>query len=136
MPDFDWHGKDNPHVVLGYQPPTAVYASGDSVRIRQQADQTEDYDPEIFLTPQGALAVAWRLIEVAHLAGLPTPSLSLMVEPDRPPISREALERAADEVFGPGNDSLPSDDEPAAPPLLAEMARRDPQRGEGRADAA
>jgi hypothetical protein len=133
---FDWHGTDNPHVVLGYQPPTAVYHDGDSVRIRQQADQTEDYDPEIFLTPQGALAVAWRLIEVAHLAGVPGPSLSLMVEPERPTISREALERAADQVFGPGNDSLPPEDAAAAPPLFAEMAKRDPQRGEGRANAA
>jgi hypothetical protein len=137
MADFDWHGSDNDSVVLGYQPPTAVYSSGDSVRIRQQADQAEDHDPEIFLTPQGALAVAWRLIEVAHLAGLPEPSLSLMALEDRPTMNRDAIEHAADRMFGPGKNCLPADDrEQGEAPLLVEMARRGHAQGKGQADAA
>ena len=71
--DFDWFDDSDPRIVLGYQPPTSVYASEGSIRIRQKADETEEYDPELFLTPLGALAVAWRLIAVAKEAGLPAP---------------------------------------------------------------
>lgn len=89
MSDFDWFGeKDRDAIVLGYQPPTAVYSTtrGDVV-VRQKADAMEEYDPEIFLTPQGALAVAWALIEQAHLVGLPEPSLSLVESAHWPPRS-------------------------------------------------
>jgi hypothetical protein len=88
---FDWFGeKDRDAIILGYQPPTAVYSTtrGD-ICIRQKADATEEYDPELFLTPQGALAVAWTLIEEAHNVGLPEPSLSLMAEsPHWPPVTK------------------------------------------------
>jgi hypothetical protein len=91
MSHFDWHSdKDSDAMVLGYQPPTAIYRTkSGSVVIRQKAYEMEEYDPQVFLTPQGALAVAWRLIEEAHLEGLPSPSLSLMTESEHwPPAGR------------------------------------------------
>lgn len=88
---FDWFGeKDRDAIILTYQPPTAVYSTtrGD-ICIRQKADATEEYDPELFLTPQGALAVAWALIDQAHLVGLPEPSFSLMGESAHwPPVTK------------------------------------------------
>lgn len=100
---FDWFGeKDRDAIILGYQPPTAVYSTtrGD-ICIRQKADPQEEYDPELFLTPQGALAVAWALIEEAHLVGLPQPSLSLMVEsahwPPKPAATNQPAPRPIEE---------------------------------------
>jgi hypothetical protein len=118
MSDFDWFGeKDRDAIVLQYQPPTAVYRTkAGSIVVRQKMEQTEEYDPEIFLTPQGALAVAWALIEEAHLEGLPQASLSLMVESEHwPPVHRRPgpTETHAPEA-GPPNDGTPG-------PLLAAM---------------
>lgn len=97
MGDFNWHGDENAEdIVLNYQPPTAVYQTkGGGVCIRQKADETEEYDPQIILTPQGALAVAWRMIEAAHAVGLPAPSLSLMAESENwpPPEARPRRRR-------------------------------------------
>jgi len=107
--DFDWHGKkDRDSIILTYQPPTAVYQTvGGNVVVRQKADETEEYDPQIFLTPQGALAVAWALIEEAHLVGLPEASGSLMVEsPHWPPVSQRPKQPAD------GGDTTPSEPGP------------------------
>lgn len=124
---FNWFAEDDSRIVLGYQPPTAVYHEGESIRIRQKADETEEYDPEVFLTPHGALTVAWRLIEVAHLAGVPYPSLSLFQQmPDRPPPNLAELQRFVAKTFGKG-DTLPEENDP---PLLAEMERRASENGE------
>jgi hypothetical protein len=117
--DFDWHGeKDRDAILLGYQPPTAVYRTKDgSIIIRQKADETEDYDPQVFLTPQGALAVAWALIEQAHLEGLPSPSGSLMVESEHwPPVGAKVEP-----------DDSP-DDADAPDPLLAAMEAANDKR--------
>jgi len=120
--DFDWFGNsdDNTSIILSYQPPTAVYSTkGGGVCIRQKADAQEEYDPQILLTPQGALAVAWALIEEAHLVGLPSASLSLMGESEHwpPPIRRP--ER-------PGDDSPAGPDTPPPGPLLAAMEAKPP----------
>mgnify|MGYP003378630191 CR=1 FL=1 len=110
--DFDWFGNsdDSNSIILTYQPPTAVYSTkGGGVCIRQKADETEEYDAQILLTPQGALAVAWALIEEAHLVGLPSPSLSLMTESEHwpPPIRRP--ERPEDNgPEGPGTNEPPA----------------------------
>lgn len=126
--DFNWSGTgdDADSIILSYQPPTAVYSTrGGGVCIRQQKDYTEEYDPEILLTPQGALAVAWALIEEAHLVGLPSPSLSLMAESEHwpPPIRRP--ERPGDDTTaGPG--SPRSDETPPPGPLLAAMEAKPP----------
>src|SRR5690348_1788030 len=78
MAEFDW-SKDSDAVVLPHQPQTAVYRNGlGQVVVRQEKSEWEEYDPSILLTPQGALAVAWAMIEEAHLVGLPQPSSSLM----------------------------------------------------------
>lgn len=101
---FDWFGeKDRDAIILGYQPPTAVYSTtrGD-ICIRQKADAQEEYDPELFLTPQGALAVAWALIEEANLVGLPQPSLSLMAESEHwPPKTNQPAPAPAPAEPGP-----------------------------------
>jgi hypothetical protein len=114
--DFDWHGdKDSDSIILSYQPPTAVYSTkAGGICVRQKADETEECDAQVLLTPQGALAVAWALIEQAHLVGLPEPSLSLMVEgPHWPPI----IGRGDTEAPAP----KPSPDKAGAGPLLAVM---------------
>jgi hypothetical protein len=95
--DFDWHGdKDRDAILLTYQPPVAVYRTrAGEIVIRQKADETEEYDAQIFLTPQGALAVAWALMEDAHLAGLPEPSLQLFADsPHWPPANRRPAPQA------------------------------------------
>ena len=119
--DFNWSGTgdDAESIILSYQPPTAVYSTrGGGVCIRQQKDYTEEYDPEILLTPQGALAIAWALIEEATLAGLPQPSLSLMAESEHwPPVYRRP-QRPAD--VDSAADAAPSG------PLLDVMEGRAP----------
>jgi hypothetical protein len=94
--DFNWNsGDDSESVILPHQPRTAVYSTkGGGICIRQEADAYEEYDPQLLLTPQGALAVAWALIEEANLVGLPEPSLSLMTESANwpPPTRRPALD--------------------------------------------
>ena len=76
-------------MILPYQPRTAVYSTrGGGICIRQERDAYEEDDPQLLLTPQGALAVAWALIEEAHLVGLPAPSPSLMVQSEHwPPVT-------------------------------------------------
>lgn len=116
MSDFDWHGgKDADAIILQYQPPTAVYSSkAGNVVIRQKADESEEYDPQILLTSQGALAIAWALIEEAHLIGLPEIPGSLMVESEHwPPSTRRTDTPAQD---GP---RIANEDE--AGPLLKAM---------------
>jgi hypothetical protein len=89
MSDFKWDGDDADSVILPHQPRTAVYSTrGAGIVIRQERDAYEEDDPQLMLTPQGALAVAWALIEEAHLVGLPSPSPSLMVESEHwPPVT-------------------------------------------------
>jgi hypothetical protein len=95
MNDFDWHGNGgSSDILFSYQPPTAVYPTKDGgICVRQKADEMEEYDSEILLTPQGALAVAWRLIELGHQIGLPKPDLDLMAQPV---------------VFGPAKPAAPA----------------------------
>jgi|SRR6185312_11716683 len=83
MSDFKWNGDDADAVVLSWQPRTAVYRSeSGNVIIRQEADgMYDDEDDQVFLTPMGALQTAWRLIEVAHEAGIPKPDRKLMAKP-------------------------------------------------------
>lgn len=77
MAEFDW-SKDADAVVLPYQPQTAVYANGQGqVVVRQEKSDWEEYDPTILLTPQGALTVAWAMIEEARRVGLPEPPPAL-----------------------------------------------------------
>lgn len=105
MSDFKWDGDDADSVILQRQPRTAVYQTqGCGICIRQERDEYEEYDPQLLLTPQGALAVAWALIEEAHLVGLPEPSASLMVEgPHWPPPGR----RTKHHSVGPEQDAGP-----------------------------
>lgn len=119
MGEFNWHGDDDADaVVLQYQPRTAVYRTkGGNVVIRQEKDAYEEFDPELFLTPQGALAVAYRLIEEAHLAGLPQPSLSLMTGPE---MGIEQMTRQAD-AFPANPEAEHSPPLPEPGPLLAVM---------------
>ncbi len=94
MSDFKWDGDDADSVILPRQPRTAVYSTqGGGICIRQEKDDYEEYDPQLLLTPQGALAVAWALIDEAHQVGLPCPSASLMVESEHwPPPGRRREE--------------------------------------------
>jgi|GEM_PF-3920829 len=88
--DFEWNGKDADAVRLQHQPRTAVYSTATgNVVVRQEADAMQEHDDMIYLTPQGALTIAYALIEEAHLVGIPQPSLSLMTE-DMPGPDREA----------------------------------------------
>lgn len=128
--DFDWFGeKDADAIILSYQPPTAVYSTkGGGVCIRQKADPIEEYDPQILLTPQGALAVAWALIEEAHLVGLPQASLSLMAESEHWPPAGMLRRRSEDGLRDAPGTSAPSTpaetpETPETPPgpLLAAM---------------
>jgi hypothetical protein len=116
--DFKWDGDDADSVILPYQPRTAVYSTrGGGICIRQERDAYEEDDPQLLLTPQGALAVAWALIEEAHLTGLPTPSLSLMVESEHwPPIHRRGEPPAP---AGPVVEPAQAEGEPG--PLLKAM---------------
>ena len=112
MSDFKWSSDDADSVILQHQPRTAVYRSqAGGVIVRQEGDMGEE-DQLIYLTPQGALAIAWVMIEEAHAIGLPEPSLTLMVEsPNWPPI------------IGKPNTDTPAP-KPAPPgPLLAVMER-------------
>lgn len=88
--EFKWNGDDADAVILPHQPRTAVYSSSTgNVVVRQEADAMQENDDLIYLTPQGALAVAWALIEEAHLVGLPEASGSLMVESAHwPPVTK------------------------------------------------
>jgi hypothetical protein len=117
MAEFKWDGDDSNAVILPRQPRTAVYSGRQgNVVIRQERDECEEYDPQIMLSPQGALAIAWALIEEAHLIGLPEPSGSLMVEsPNWPPITKRTDKPAK---LGPRH--KPNDGEPE---LLAAMNR-------------
>ena len=94
MADFQWNTDDADAVILQHQPRTAVYSSKTgNIIVRQEADAMQEHDDLIYLTPHGALAIAWALIEEAHLVGLPSPSLSLMVESEHwPPVTRRAQE--------------------------------------------
>jgi hypothetical protein len=105
MSDFKWNTDDADSVILPYQPRTAVYSTaGGGVVIRQERDAYEEDDPQLMFTPQGALAVAWALIEEANLVGLPTPSLSLMQESEHwPPVMRRVKEAAASAEPGQGD---------------------------------
>ena len=77
MAEFDWK-TDIDAVVLPHQPQTAVYANeAGQVVVRQEKADWEEYDHQVFLTPQGALAVAWAMIEEAHRMGLPEPPPAL-----------------------------------------------------------
>lgn len=86
MADFDWR-DDADAIVLGWQPRTAVYANGivggRGVVIRQEADGFSDDrgDDVIYLTPMGAMQIAWRLIQAAHECGIPIPPRKLMATP-------------------------------------------------------
>lgn len=129
--DFDWNGdKDADAIILSYQPPTAVYSTkGGGVCIRQKADAYEEYDPQVLLTPQGALAVAWALIEEAHLVGLPQPSLSLMGESEHwPPMYRRMSEADLREPPNktPAPEASTAPETPAPGPLLAAMEAKAP----------
>ena len=131
--DFDWHGdKDADAIILSYQPPTAVYSTkGGGVCIRQKADPMEEYDPQVLLTPQGALAVAWALIEEAHLVGLPSPSLSLLGEREHWPPAGMLRRRGEDGLREPPNntpapEASPAPETPAPGPLLAAMEAKAP----------
>src|SRR4051812_13554666 len=97
MSDFKWNGEDADSVILPYQPRTAVYRTEEGgICIRQERDMYEEDDPQLLLTPQGALAVAWALIEEAHLVGLPSPSVSLMTASEHwPPITKRTDEPAS-----------------------------------------
>jgi hypothetical protein len=84
MSEFKWDGEDSDAVILTWQPRTAAYRNGQGgLTIRQEADAySEDRgDDQIFLTPMGALSLAWRLIELAHEAGIPKPDRLLMSKP-------------------------------------------------------
>jgi hypothetical protein len=113
--DFKWDADDADSVILPHQPRTAVYGTrGGGIVIRQERDAYEEDDPQLHLTPQGALAVAWALIEEAHLVGLPSPSLSLMVESEHwPPPTRRHEE--------PGNLRPLVPEDPEDGPLLKAM---------------
>lgn len=97
MAEFQWNAADADAVILQHQPRTAVYSSATgNVIVRQEADAMQEHDDLIYLTPQGALTVAWALIEEAHLVGLPSPSLSLMGEDQHwPPPQRRTEEPGA-----------------------------------------
>ena len=103
MSDFKWNTDDADSVVLQHQPRTAIYhTQGGSVVVRQEGEFGED-DELIYLTPHGALVVAWRLIEEAHLVGLPQPSPSLMVESETwPPIAPKPSADPQPETPEPG----------------------------------
>ena len=112
MSDFNWNAEDADSVLLPHQPRTAVYSTkGGGICIRQECDgYCDESDDQVLLTPQGALAVAWALIEEAHLVGLPSPSASLMVEsPNWPPVTKRTKAQPA------------TDQEPEAGPLLQAM---------------
>lgn len=83
MSDFQWNGDDADSVVLSWQPRTAVYRSKTGVVIRQESDGIcDDHgDDQILLTPMGALAVAWKIIETAHDIGIPKPDRKVMAKP-------------------------------------------------------
>lgn len=102
--DFDWYGND---VVLGWQPRTAVFGTtACEVEIRQEnIGGVFDRDVQVFLTPVGALQVAWRLIEVAHELGLPTPCRELMTGLDTGPLAPAAPTNTASAVDTPSPDS-------------------------------
>jgi hypothetical protein len=82
MSDFKWNGEGAEAIVLGWQPRTAVYvADNGTIVIRQEADGYVDEDDDlVYLTPMGALQIAWKLIEVAQ-AGIPKPDRKLMAKP-------------------------------------------------------
>jgi hypothetical protein len=111
--DFKWNSDDADAVVLSWQPRTAVYctASGNVV-VRQEADpMVDDNDDQVFLTPMGALAVAWEMIRVAHELGIPTP----------PPELRKAIN------IGPAGPVVTKSPSVDPGPLLAVMeAANDP----------
>lgn len=111
--DFKWDGDDADSVILPKQPRTAVYSTrGGGICIRQERDEYEEYDPQLLLTPQGALAVAWALIEEANMVGLPSPSLSLVTGSEHwPPPGRRHDEPAG----------TPPGERPEAGPLLKVM---------------
>lgn len=118
MADFDWK-DDEDAIVLGWQPRTAVYCNsivgGRGVVIRQEADAfSEDRgDDVVYLTPLGAMQIAWRLIEAAHECGIPFPPRKLLTQP---------LD------LGPRRSPIPlTDPEPIeAGPLLKAMERGAP----------
>jgi hypothetical protein len=81
--DFSW-SDDQGDIVLTWQPRTAVFRNGgNGVTIRQEADAYSDDrgDDQVFLTPMGALQVAWKLIEIAHECGIAGPPRKLMTKP-------------------------------------------------------
>jgi len=83
MSNFEWNGDDADAdaIVLGHQPRTAVYeVKGGQIVIRQE-DLMDDHDDQVWLTPMGALQIAWKLIEIAHEAGIPKPDRKLMMTP-------------------------------------------------------
>lgn len=87
MAEFDWK-TDIDAVVLPHQPQTAVYANEvGQVVVRQEKADWEEYDPLIQLTPQGALAVAWAMIEEARRVGLPEPPPALRPSGGADPVS-------------------------------------------------
>src|SRR5690349_12101683 len=114
--DFKWDADDADSVILPYQPRTAVYSTrGGVICIRQERDAYEEDDPQLLLTPQGALAVAWALIEEAHLVGLPSPSLSLMAESENwPPVMRPVKKSGAEPTTDGGD---PATEAPPGPLL-------------------
>lgn len=95
MADFGWSGDDADSIVLGWQPRTAVYETkGGGIVIRQEAEGFSDDhgDDQILLTPMGALAVAWKVIELAHAVGVPAPNRKILAKvvdtgPAQPPQS-------------------------------------------------
>jgi hypothetical protein len=86
MSNLEWASGGTEDVVLGYQPRTAVYENQvGGISIRQEAESyyppVDRDDPVIMLTTMGALAVAWKLIELAHAVGVPKPDRKLMTKP-------------------------------------------------------
>lgn len=99
MSDFAWSGDDSDSVVLTWQPRTAVYETQQGgITIRQEADgYIDDQDDQVFLTPMGALQIAWRLIELAHEIGVPQPNRKAMAKLDLGPTKPPAPLRPANE---------------------------------------
>lgn len=83
MSDFAWNADDADSIVLGWQPRTAVYSTrGGGICVRQECDGfSDDRDDQVLLTPLGALQIAWRMIELAHEAGIPKPDRRVMSKP-------------------------------------------------------